>query len=205
MFKRNYESYYRSERLQVWTIWSILNHFLYLSWSILSIWIYLGLSRPILVHLGLSWSSWVYLSLFILVYFGLYWVIEGYFGRKLDISGYLRLSWVFRALSVYNELSQLLFWKSILNSLLNISNNFLKVSKIIPYMSALWPHDSLTFTFCVTFTNIIPNWTIFVKEIFWSDALGRKWRNDCFVTKWQLNFYFLYDILKYHTKLNNFC
>ena len=43
----------------------------------------------------------------------------------------------------------------------------------------------------MTFSNIIPNWTIFVKEVFWSDALFRNWRNDCIVTKWKLNFPFL--------------
>ena len=72
---KNYESYYRSERLQVWTIWSILNHCLYISQSILSISVYLGLFWPI-----------------------------------------------------------------------------------------------LTFTFCMTFSNIIQNWTIFVKEAFWFDV-----------------------------------
>ena len=36
-------------------------------------------------------------------------------------------------------------------------------------MTAFWPHDSLTFTFCMTFSNIIPNWTTFVKEVFWYD------------------------------------
>ena len=58
-------------------------------------------------------------------------------------------------------------------------------------MTALWQNDSLTFTFCMTFSNIIPNWTIFVKEVFWSNALFRKWRNDCIVTKRKLNFPFL--------------
>ena len=57
--------------------------------------------------------------------------------------------------------------------------------------TAFWPYDSLTFTFCMTFSNIIPNWKIFVKEVFWSNALFRKWRNDCIVTKWKLNFPFL--------------
>ena len=37
-------------------------------------------------------------------------------------------------------------------------------------MTALWPNDSLTFTFYETFSNNIPNWTIFVKEVFWFDA-----------------------------------
>ena len=34
-------------------------------------------------------------------------------------------------------------------------------------MTALWPNDRLTFTFYVTFSNSIPNWTTFVKEGFW--------------------------------------
>ena len=55
---------------QFWTIWSLLNLFLYLSRSILSISIYLDLSRPILDHLSLSWFSWAYLFLL--------WSISGY-------------------------------------------------------------------------------------------------------------------------------
>ena len=43
----------------------------------------------------------------------------------------------------------------------------------------------------MTFSNIIPNWTIFVKEVFWSDPLFRKWRNNCIGTKRKLNFHFL--------------
>ena len=58
-------------------------------------------------------------------------------------------------------------------------------------MTALWRNDSLTFTFCMTLSNIIPNWTFFVKEVFWSNALFRKWRNDCIMTKLKLNFPFL--------------
>ena len=34
-------------------------------------------------------------------------------------------------------------------------------------MTALWPNNSLTFTFYATFPNIITNWTIFLKEVFW--------------------------------------
>ena len=63
-------------------------------------------------------------------------------------------------------------------------------------MTALWPNDSLTFTFYVIFSNSIPNWTTFVKEFFWFDAQSREWRNDRFVTKLQLNFHFLCDNLK---------
>ena len=36
-------------------------------------------------------------------------------------------------------------------------------------MTALWPNDSLTFTFYVTFSNSIPYWTTFVKEV--SDSI----------------------------------
>ena len=38
-------------------------------------------------------------------------------------------------------------------------------------MTALWPNDSLTFTFYVIISNIIPNWATFVKEVFWFDVL----------------------------------
>ena len=34
-------------------------------------------------------------------------------------------------------------------------------------MAALWPYDSLTFTFYVIISNSIPNWATFVKEVFW--------------------------------------
>ena len=37
-------------------------------------------------------------------------------------------------------------------------------------MTALWPNDSLTFTFYVTFSNNIPNWTTIVEEVFWFDV-----------------------------------
>ena len=33
-------------------------------------------------------------------------------------------------------------------------------------MTALGPNDSLTFTFYLKFSNSIPNWTTFVKEVF---------------------------------------
>ena len=33
-------------------------------------------------------------------------------------------------------------------------------------MTALWPNDTLTFTFYVRFSNSIPNWSNFVKEVF---------------------------------------
>ena len=102
--KIDYEPYYRSARLQVcnkfqqfWTILSKLNHFLYLSRSIL---VYLYLSWFILVYLGSAW--------FILIYFDLSLSISVYLELLLEIFwatlGYLKLSW---ALSEYNELYRL--------------------------------------------------------------------------------------------------
>ena len=35
-------------------------------------------------------------------------------------------------------------------------------------MTALWPNDSLTFTFNVIISNRIPNWVSFVKEVFFN-------------------------------------
>ena len=73
---QNYESYYRSTRLQVltsfeqfWTLSSILIHLIYLS-------------RSILVYLYLSWFFSVYLgsAQFILIYFDLSWSILIYNG-----------------------------------------------------------------------------------------------------------------------------
>ena len=69
-------------------------------------------------------------------------------------------------------------------------------------MTALWQNDSLTFTLYATFSFSITNWTTFVKEVFWFDVQYRKWRNDFFLTKWQLNFNFLCVILKKHSKLS---
>ena len=51
-------------------------------------------------------------------------------------------------------------------------------------MTALWPNDLLTFTFHETFKNSIPNWAIFVKEVFdlmislESDKMTALWTND---------------------------
>ena len=42
-------------------------------------------------------------------------------------------------------------------------------------MTAFWPNDNLTFTFYVTFSNSILNWTIFVKD---SDEKTSVWSND---------------------------
>ena len=72
-------------------------------------------------------------------------------------------------------------------------------------MTAMWPNDSLTFTFYVSFSKSIPNWASLVKEVFWFNVLFRKCQNDCYVTKWQVNFHFLCNILKKYTKINNFC
>ena len=51
-------------------------------------------------------------------------------------------------------------------------------------MTALWPNDSLTFTFYETFSNSIPYWTTFVKEVFdskfslESDEMTALWPNN---------------------------
>ena len=51
-------------------------------------------------------------------------------------------------------------------------------------MTALWPNESLTFTVYVIFSNIIPNWTTFVKEVLIisleSDKMTALWQNDSF-------------------------
>ena len=73
---------------------------------------------------------------------------------------------------------------------------YLQLYLAISLMYSLLPNDSLTFTFYETFSNSIPNWTSLVKKVFWFDAYFRKWQNDCFVTKWQLNFHFSCDNLK---------
>ena len=103
---KNYESYYRSARLQVWTI---LNNCIFF--------IYLGLSRSILIsldlfvdHLVLSWTTIFF------IYLGLSWsllicllLILFYLGHSDFIpvclllsqafSGYLKLSRIFSVLS----------------------------------------------------------------------------------------------------------
>ena len=51
-------------------------------------------------------------------------------------------------------------------------------------MTAFWPNDSVTFTFHVTFSKMIPNWPTFVKEVFDSifslegDEMTALWPND---------------------------
>ena len=51
-------------------------------------------------------------------------------------------------------------------------------------MTALWPNDSLTFTFHVRFSKSIPNRTTFVKEVFdsrlskESDEMTALWPNN---------------------------
>jgi len=37
-------------------------------------------------------------------------------------------------------------------------------------MTALWPNDSLTFTFYVIISNGKPNWATFVKDVFLCDV-----------------------------------
>ena len=53
-------------------------------------------------------------------------------------------------------------------------------------MTALWPYDSLTFTFHETFSNSIPKWKTFVKKCFDSmiislenDKMTALLPNDC--------------------------
>ena len=54
-------------------------------------------------------------------------------------------------------------------------------------MTALWPNDSLTFTFYVTFSKGIPNWASLVKEDFdsifslESDDMTALWPNDSLI------------------------
>ena len=86
---KNYETYYRSARVQVWTISEYL---LTISNNIL---LYLGLSQSILDYLGLSLCISVYLCLSrsILVYVGLCLSMLVYVGLSLSILVYLCLSW----------------------------------------------------------------------------------------------------------------
>ena len=37
-------------------------------------------------------------------------------------------------------------------------------------MTALWPNVSYTFAFFSKFSDKIPNWAIFAKEVLWFDA-----------------------------------
>ena len=95
MSLKNYESYYRSGRLQVCNkFWTILNKFIYIVPFSLSIPIYLGLSWSIFVHLDLSWSNSLYLHLSssTLGHLDLSWSILVYLGPSLTISVYLGLS-----------------------------------------------------------------------------------------------------------------
>ena len=104
----------------------------YLYWTIF--FIYLSpscLSQSILVCLNLCWFILLYLGSAVFSYLYSLWSISGYIEILMAIldknwisraiSGYHELS---RALSGYNELSWLLFWKSIMNSLLKIRSNF---------------------------------------------------------------------------------
>ena len=92
-YNKNYETYYRSARVQVWTIskYLLTNNFFSLSHSIL---LDLGLSWSILDYLGLSRCIWVHLgaSPSISVNLGLYRSISDYLRLTLSISDYHRLS-----------------------------------------------------------------------------------------------------------------
>ena len=54
-------------------------------------------------------------------------------------------------------------------------------------MTAFWPRDNLTLTFYVIISNILLNWTTFVKEVFWSvfsiesDLMTALWSNNNFL------------------------
>ena len=61
---------------------------------------------------------------------------------------------------IANQIEQLL-WNKFFNTIFSLESD---------QMTALWANDILDFTFYVTISNSIANWTIFVKEIFWFDA-----------------------------------
>ena len=103
---KNYETYYRSARVQVRTIskyfLTLLNNFLGLFRSILLylglpcfLLVYLTLSRFILSYLGLSWSIMVFLCLCqtILDSLGLSWTVSDYLRLFQTILDYLGLYW----------------------------------------------------------------------------------------------------------------
>ena len=61
-------------------------------------------------------------------------------------------------------------------------------------MTALWPNDSLTFTFYVAFSNSIPNWASFENKRFDSifslenDEMTALWPNDSITFTFYLKF-----------------
>ena len=61
---------------------------------------------------------------------------------------------------IANQIEQLL-WNKFFNTIFSLESD---------QMTALWANDILNFTFYVTISNSIANWTTFVKEIFWFDA-----------------------------------
>jgi len=107
--RKNYATYYRSTRVQVWTIskyfelyWTIFSVYLALSQFIsvyfglsCSISLHLGLSRTISDYLGLSRtiSDYLRLSRTISDYLWLSLIISDYLGLSLTILDYLWLSW----------------------------------------------------------------------------------------------------------------
>ena len=58
-------------------------------------------------------------------------------------------------------------------------------------MTALWPNVSYTFAVYSKFSDKIPNWAAFVKEVFRFNARFLKWQNNYFFTKWKINFPFV--------------
>ena len=61
---------------------------------------------------------------------------------------------------IAKEIEQLL-WNKFFNTIFSLESD---------QMTALWANDILNFTFYVTISNSIANWTTFVKEIFWFDT-----------------------------------
>ena len=61
---------------------------------------------------------------------------------------------------IANQIEQLL-WNKFFNTIFSLESD---------QMTALWANDILNFTFYVTISNSIANWTTFVKEIFWFDT-----------------------------------
>ena len=59
-----------------------------------------------------------------------------------------------------NQIEELL-WNKFFDTIFSLESN---------QITALWANEILKFTFYVTISNIIANWTTFVKEIFWFDA-----------------------------------
>ena len=72
-------------------------------------------------------------------------------------------------------------------------------------MTALWLDDSSTFTFYVPFSNSLPNWATFVKEVFYlmfsleSDEMTVFWPNDRVTFAFYVTYCFLMTYCFYVT------